>query len=310
MDEEKQYLEQALEEGVELPDTDLPADEGTTDTKPEEETPTEDESVETDDAEKSTLKETEEDADSDKEDDTSRHERKRSIYDEYKEKKSELKSERELRLQMEEKNRELEARLAQFGKENPEETKAEITEDIEAFAVKIGADAETLKEMKRLFLKGVTPEKAVDDETLKALEEFREWKQVQKQQDDVKAFEEEFNSVLPQLRTEYPNATDTEIKSIKQKLDELAHTKDFHDKELEYVLYKNKDTIATLVSPKKRGIETRQPVDMGTQDFEFDPNADVTKLSPKQQEMWMKEYEKMSSSDELTTDREGRRILI
>ena len=100
------------------------------------------------------------------------------------------------------------------------------------------------------------------------------------------------------------------MKTVKEKLNELAHTKDYYDKSLDYVVFKEKETLLKLVSPKKRGMETKERKDIAEENYDFDPNADITKLSPKEQEAWEKKYNKMMENENLTEDSEGRKILI
>ena len=40
-----------------------------------------------------------------------------------------------------------------------------------------------------------------------------------------------------------------------QEIVRLAHTKAFHDKEVDYIVWKNRDALAEMVSPKKPSFE-------------------------------------------------------
>jgi len=230
----------------------------------------------------------------------------RSIYDEYKDKKSELKSEKERRKVAEKEVLDLKEKLAKA--DTPEE-KQEALDDIEEFAKEIGADPEAIKKMQKVFLKGVKTNEP-DESLKKDLEEFKSWKEQNKEVVEKQAFNSEFESVLPQLKKDFPKASDDELKSIKTKLDEISHSKDFHDKSLDYVIFKNKKDLSDLVSPKKKGLESKEKNDVNADDFEFDPNADISKLSPKQLEQWEKAYNKATSSSELISDSKGGKLIL
>ena len=108
----------------------------------------------------------------------------------------------------------------------------------------------------------------------------------------------------------FPDATADEVSLIRTKLDELAHTDQFHDKELDYVIFKNQDTIKSLVSPKKRGIESKGRVDATAPAFDFDPNADISKMSDKDAAAWEKAYSEMGKTSELSMNQQGKKIFI
>lgn len=231
--------------------------------------------------------------------------KKRSIYDEYKEKKSELKSERELREKTERENEELRRRVEAYEKAKPEE-KEEAGDELEKFAEEINADPQAIKRMREIFLKDIKP-----DETLqKDLKEFKSWKAQNQQLIEKQMFEEEFSKTLPSLKTFFPNASEEEIGNIKKEIDTISHTKEWHDKDLDYVIYKNKDKLSTLVSPKKRGMESKGRKDVEEENYEFNPNADFSKMTFKEREQWEKTYKEMGKAEGLITDANGRKILF
>lgn len=228
--------------------------------------------------------------------------RKRSIYHELKDTRKEVKTERELREQAERERDELKAKLAAVSTATTPQEHRQATDELEAYAQEIGADPNALRKMREVFLKGIEVPK-VDTS---ALEEFKAWKEQNSKAIEQQQFEQEFE----QVRSQFANASPDELSLIKQKLDELAHTPEFHDKELDYVIYKNKSVFDSLVSPKKRGIESKGRVDATAPTFTFDPNADITKMSATELEAWEKQYKALTEKSDLAIDAEGRKVFI
>jgi len=294
--DEKELAKQYLEAGVDLPELKEPEQE------PEKEEAQEDPTPEPQTEEKEPEKSEEEPLQESKE------QRKRSIYDEYKDKKAELRTEREAREQAEKERDEYRQKLEALSHaETPEEQK-DAQDEIEAFATKRGLDAEALREMRSLFLKDVKPQ--TDENLSKDLQEFKAWKSQNAQIMEKSMFDAEFESTLPTLKEMFKGANDEELNTIKKELDRLSHSKEYHDKELDYVAYKNQKTLSALVSPKKRGLESRTKVDVQEDSYEFDPEADISKMTPKQLESWEKEYRKATSSNTLLTDTHGKKIMV
>lgn len=231
---------------------------------------------------------------------------KRSIYVDLKETRKEVKTERELREQAERERDELKAKLDAVATATTQSERNNAVDDLEAFAKEIDADPAALKKMQQVFLKGL-PQATVDTEVL---ERFKEWEKNNSQAIEAQSFEKEFQSTLPTIKTMFPDATADEVNLIREKLDELAHTDQFYDKELDYVIYKNQDSIKSLISPKKRGIESKGRVDTTAPTFEFNPNADITKMSDKEVAEWEKAYSEMGKTAELSVDQQGKKIFI
>jgi hypothetical protein len=232
---------------------------------------------------------------------------KRSIYDDYKDKKLEAKTEKERADQAERERDELKTKLEAIEQAKTPEEKEDAKDDLEAFAEEINADPEKLKEMRSLFLKDIKPGSDISKEDI---EEFKAFKKEHSQVIEKQKFDEELASVAPMLKELLPNASDEEMVAVKAKIDQLSHTKDYFDKELDYVIFKEKDTLSKLVSPKKRGLEAKGKKDVTEANFTFDPNADYSKMSFKERELHEAEYAKLTKADGLSTDANGRKILI
>jgi len=234
--------------------------------------------------------------------------KKRSIYDNYKEKKSELKSERELRENFETENTELKAKLEALQNADTKEEKKEALDDIDELAKEINADPAYLRKLKTIFLKDVKP--ANDESLKKDLADFKDWKTKNQEVIEKQLFEDEFSTVLPQIKSDFPKISDEEMKSVKQSLDKLSHSKEYHDKSLDYVVFKEKENITALISPKKKGMETKERKDIVSDDFDFDPNVDITTLSAGDQEKWEKHYRKSLETEELVNDSSKGKMIM
>jgi len=234
--------------------------------------------------------------------------KKRSIYDNYKEKKSELKSERELRENFETENTELKGKLEALQNADTKEEKKEALDDIDELAKEINADPAYLRKLKTIFLKDVKP---TDDESLKKdLADFKDWKTKNQEVIEKQLFEDEFSTVLPQIKSDFPKISDEDLKSVKQSLDKLSHSKEYHDKSLDYVVFKEKENLTALISPKKKGMETKERKDVASDDFDFDPNVDITTLSAGDQEKWEKHYRKSLETEELVNDSSKGKMIM
>ena len=237
--------------------------------------------------------------------------RKRSIYHDLKEKKQELRSERELREQAESERDALKAQLASLNASSSPQDRQDAVDSIEKFAEKTGADPEALKELKRFILQDVPKAPSVDENVLKGINEFQEWKKQNSVAIEKQMFEQEFSKTLPTVKELFPTASQEEIETIKKEVDKLAHTDAYHDKELDYVLFKNKGTLSQMISPKKRGMEPSKRSAPEASTESFDPTADPSQMSPKQRAQWMEDYNKATAQKQgIFTDGAGKKIII
>lgn len=302
--EEEVYKKQLAESGVDLPELNT---EGGDKPEPKEEPAKEEPEPKAPAKDKPEAKA---DDDGEGEDDKSKppiEQKKRSIYDEYKDKKVELKSVTVRAEQAEKERDELRDKLNAIETAKTPEDKKDALDEFDEFAKEIDADPESLKKMRDLFLKGIKPDEALQKDLL----EFKKWKSEQQNFSAVQQFEKEFTQTLPVLKTYFPNANDSEMTAIKTELDKISHSTGWNDKDLEYIAFKHKDTLSALVSPKKRGMEstTRQDVDTSTSDF--NPNADYSKMTPAEKDTWEKQYKEiMKNSKELVSSPDGRKLML
>lgn len=229
---------------------------------------------------------------------------KRSIYDDYKEKKLEAKTAIERAEQAERERDEFKQKLEALTTAETPAEKQEAEEDAIAYAKKVGADPDLVGRIIADARKGFEPKATgLSDADRALLEEARLAK-------EALEFEKEFTSITPTLKEYFPTATDEEMKAIKEELDTVSHTKDWVDKSLDYIAFKHKEKLSALVSPKKRGLEPKNPKDASPSDPDFNPNADLSRMTPEQREAWYAKYQALGKSEGLENDGQGRKILI
>lgn len=79
---------------------------------------------------------------------------------------------------------------------------------------------------------------------LKLLDEIEKQ---QRSSQEAAYFDKEFTAVLPELKRQYPNAGEAEIAEARKLLDRLAHTKEFHKYDLDYILFKRSKDFETIL---------------------------------------------------------------
>lgn len=235
--------------------------------------------------------------------------RKRSIYDDYKDKKSEAKQNLDRAEKAERERDELQAKLdAVSNASTPQERKDAKDEVADFLSRHKEWDTNAINEFLALARKGY--EAKIPDEIVARLNEFHDWKESNAKAIEEAQFNKEFDAAVPAIKEFLPQATDEEMQTVKAELDKLSHTKAFHDKSLDYVAFAHRAQLAALISPKKRGIEKKGRVDSPTVEFDFDPNADYSKLTPEQRAQWDAEYKKLTKSDGLLEDAQGRKLIL
>lgn len=240
--------------------------------------------------------------------------RPRSIYQDLKDKKSEAKTEKERADKAERERDELQQKLDAVAQDTKDGKKpsAEDEKDIITYAEEINADPDLVRRIIKEARKGVV---SPDYESLKKdIDQLKTQGQKTTQENEKlleqKHFDEEFSGVLPQIKELFPSANEEEIKTIKKELDALSHQKDWHDKDLDYIIFKKKESLSALVTPKRRGMESREKQDVPDNTFEFDPNPDFSKMTPKQRDEWETQYRQAGKFDGLLQSKDGKKLIL
>lgn len=232
--------------------------------------------------------------------------RKRSIYDDYKDLKSEKKTAVERAEQAEKERDELRVQIEEASKPKAD---ADATKDAIAYAKEIGADPDLVRRIIEDAQRGLKPH--TDPELKARLDRFDAWEKSNSKVIETQMFNEEFDKAVPAIEAWLPaKPSAEELKAIKDELDRISHTKEWHDKDLEYVAFKHKDTLSALVSPKKRGMESKDRKGEEPVEVEFNPTPDFSKMDAKEIAVWEKTYRDAGKSDGLVKDGSGKKLII
>jgi hypothetical protein len=207
--------------------------------------------------------------------------KKRSIYDDLKDKKKEVK---DAKAEAEAARKEADDAKAEATKlqglldakddaKTPKE-KAKADDDIQAFIDKHNGEqltAESLTELAQIIAGRVKPGDLPEDvrEKLKFLDTL---------QADQKRLTEDAETRKSALivKKTLEISDDAELETVMNEIVRLTHTNEFHDKEVEYILWKNREAFSKLVSPKKPSFESGDTKPDGDGDAEIDFSKPIT----------------------------------
>jgi hypothetical protein len=176
----------------------------------------------------------------------------RSVYDDLKDTRKE-KKDAEIRATVAEtKAAELQALLDAKDEAKTPEEKKEAADDIEAFASQHNLDADQIRGLTDLILKKVP--KADMPEGLKP-DEVAAWRAdraaAARQAEDAQIL-----ATAPAIQKQLSITEQKELDAVMAEVTRLAHTPEFHDKEVEYIVWKNQAALSKMVSPKKPSFES------------------------------------------------------
>ncbi len=153
--------------------------------------------------------------------------------------------------------------------------KKEVSDEITALAEEIGASPDGIVKLTDFLTKHLV-KPAGTDISKEDVELVKSFTQTQAQKDaDAKAKEEfssEWNVFEPGLKKEFPQVSSEELSNVRKEVDRLAHTTKYHDKEIDYIYFKEKTNLEKFISPKRpsfEGGENRQQENAGVKDVEF-----------------------------------------
>jgi hypothetical protein len=187
----------------------------------------------------------------------------RSIYDDYKDQKRETKEWKSaaiaiakakgIELTGSETPAELQALLDKKDETPPpasDAPPANVDDDLKAFAEAEGMSAEGLQRLVDLIKQRI-PTSALskeDQEALKGLRDFQA-SQTRAQED------QQILAAAPEVKKQLEIHDEGELATVMKEITRLAHTPRFADKEIDYVVWANKDALGKLVSPKRPSFE-------------------------------------------------------
>ena len=187
----------------------------------------------------------------------------RSIYKEHKETKRELKSTKSELETSQARITELEALLEHGGNAQTPADKAAIDDDLRSFAEAEGLDPEGLTKITNFLAKRIGNEK-VPDSIQQKLNDLEAWKAdqlatSQRSQED-RAIDAQAPAVKDQLKDlGFEVHVPAEADAIMTEVKRLAHTPEYADKPVKYIVWDKQQELAKMISPKKPSFETQVP---------------------------------------------------
>jgi hypothetical protein len=164
----------------------------------------------------------------------------------------------------------------------PEPSKPADT--IEAFAKEKGYDAGELAQLRDLFLKDV-PQSELSAQERQQLAELMQYKQEQDAKEQRRTEDEAIQAQSPAVAMQMKDLgfeihDPAELPKVMAEITRLAHTKAYADKEVDYIVFKERAALSKLVSPKKPSFETGS----STPAPEAPPELDLSsgKVTPEQ----------------------------
>lgn len=195
----------------------------------------------------------------------------------------------------------------EYKKGKPNEVKTEDLEaDIEALSKELDFDKEKTKRIIEVARKGLEISPEDREYIAKAKEREKQLLDREEELNQEKIFNSEWEDTLKSLKTQFPNATDEQLKVARDQMEELAFNEDNHLKEMDYILFKNKKIFDDILfSPKQKTFETgRVHDDSDSSDIPAPTAENLADMTPAQFEA----YEKRLDSQHSETPREKLRI--
>jgi hypothetical protein len=128
------------------------------------------------------------------------------------------------------------------------------TDELEAYAQEHGLDATALARLAEVIGKRI-PAAQLSEADRSELETLKGWKATKDAEEARAAEDREVLATAPTVKTQLEIHDDTELDVVMKEVVRLSHTPEFHDKEVDYIVWKNKDALSKLVSPKKPSFE-------------------------------------------------------
>ncbi|TCU78859.1 hypothetical protein EDE08_101641 [Bradyrhizobium sp. R2.2-H] len=128
------------------------------------------------------------------------------------------------------------------------------TDELEAYAQEHGLDAPALARLAEVLGKRI-PAAQLSEADRQELETLKGWKATKDAEEQRAAEDKEVLATAPTVKTQLEIHDDAELDAVMKEIVRLSHTPEFHDKEVDYIVFRNKDALSKLVSPKKPSFE-------------------------------------------------------
>lgn len=128
-----------------------------------------------------------------------------------------------------------------------------MSPDFVEFAAELGVeDPETVKKLSDFLVGQVKKEfQPIQQRVEEGANTVEQAKAQQEYQESMQQFDTEWGEVLPVIEQEY-KPTATQLKKAKDYLAEIAHSEEYYDKELDYILYREQDNLEDILGAPKR----------------------------------------------------------
>jgi hypothetical protein len=129
------------------------------------------------------------------------------------------------------------------------------TDELEAYAQEHGLDAPALARLAEVIGKRI-PAAQLSEADRQELETLKGWKATKDAEEQRTAEDKDVLATAPAVKTQLEIHDDAELDTVMKEIVRLSHTAEFHDKEVDYIVWKKKDALSKLVSPKKPSFES------------------------------------------------------
>lgn len=161
-------------------------------------------------------------------------------------------------------------------KEDVEEANEEVEASAKELAEELGMDKEALAKFLKVAVKLSSKKSVIPKDIAEKLKTLDELQAQNKQSKEIAHFNKEWETL--DIKKQYPNAPKAALKEAQELMDELAHSKDHHMHDLDYILYKNKSKFDALLKTAVKGKSGEQGKRIGTEKSYDSTNDDEENL--------------------------------
>lgn len=182
------------------------------------------------------------------------------------------------------KRKEAERKLAEASEKKPEPTEelSDIKSVAKSLAEDLGVEASNVEKILAAAVSLSAKQKSeLPKDVQEKLSLLDKYQEEQKAKAEADHFSSEWNTLVPNLKKEYPNVTEGQLAEAKKEMDKLAFSKEFHKYDLDYVLYKNKSAFEAILKTSKAqaGAETGKTIH-APDETEVDGLVDIEDMTP------------------------------
>ncbi len=189
--------------------------------------------------------------------------------------------------------------VQQLAQARSPEKQEEAKDELADFASEQNLDAEGLKRLVGIIQKKIQPAD-------KPAEQEPEYKEAE----EAQIFNVEWDDFQEQVEEKFKNSTPSQWKKAKVLMDELSHSEDYHDKDLDYVYFKNKQAFDDILfAPKKKSAETSRVGDAEYEEEGTDFDNEITNVKDAikaQKDM----YKHIQKDQKIIIHRNGEEIVL